>query len=59
MSFQVDVNADRGTDKSTDSAQFGATLQVGENGKIAVAHIAHPTKDMDTPAYAKKSLDKG
>ncbi len=59
LSFQVDVNADRGTDKSTDSAQFGATLQVGENGKIAVAHIAHPTKDMDLPDYKTASMADG
>ena len=56
LSFQVDVNADHGTEKSTDSAQFGATLQVGENGKIAVAHIAHPTKDKNLPDYKTASM---
>ena len=51
MSFQIDAIGDRGSanDKDLDSAQFGASLQIGENGTIGFGYIKHPTKDMDEP----------
>ena len=49
MSFQIDAIGDRGSanDKDLDSAQFGASLQIGENGTIGFGYIKHPdAKDM-------------
>ncbi len=51
FSFQVDAQGDSGgkQDKDVDSAQFGATLQLGENAKVGMAYVDRATKGMDTP----------
>ena len=52
LSFQIDAQANKTggmskkdsnkkEDKNIDSSQIGATLQIGENGKVAFAHINH------------------
>ena len=54
FSFQADAQGDRSnTDKDVDSAQLGATLQLGENAKIGMAYIDRDTKGMDNPAAKK------
>ncbi len=55
FSFQVDVQGDQGgaQDKDVDSAQFGATLQLGDNAKIGVAYVDRATMGKDTPIRAK------
>ena len=56
FSFQVDVQGDRSkTDKDVNSAQFGATLQLGDNAKIGVAYVDRATKGADTPVYERKA----
>ena len=46
-SFQVDAVGDAAAgDKDLDSAQFGATLNIGDNGKVGIAYIDHPVKGM-------------
>ncbi len=56
FSFQVDAQGDRSsTDKDVDSAQFGATLQLGENGKIGMAYIDRATVGADNPVAEKKA----
>ena len=44
-SFQIDVIGDKGSakDQDADSAQFGASLAIGENGKIGFGYIDHAT----------------
>ncbi len=64
FSFQVDAQGDSGgaQDKDVDSAQFGATLQLGENGKIGMAYVDRATTGADTPtrkANAKVTVDAG
>ena len=51
FSFQVDAQGDRSgaQDKDVDSAQFGATMQLGESGKIGMAYVDRATKGKDTP----------
>ncbi|MDE0308611.1 MAG: porin [Acidiferrobacterales bacterium] len=52
-SFQLDAIADSSkTSKDLDSSQFGATLKIGDNGKIGFAYINHPTTGAPTPGYA-------
>ena len=55
FSFQVDAQGDRSgaQDKDVDSAQFGATLQLGESGKVGVAYIDRATKGKDNPVAKK------
>ncbi len=55
FSFQVDAQGDRSgaQDKDVDSAQFGATMQLGENAKVGMAYVDRATKGKDTP-LAKK-----
>ena len=51
-SFQVDAIADSGMKgKDADSAQFGATVRIGENAKVGFGYISHATMDADTPVY--------
>ena len=50
FSFQVDAQGDRSaSDDDVDSAQFGATMQIGENAKIGVAYVDRATKGADNP----------
>ncbi len=59
-SFQVDAIADSGMKgKDADSAQFGATVRIGDNAKVGFGYISHATMDMDTPVYAKKAAISG
>ena len=55
FSFQVDAQGDQSgaQDKDVDSAAFGATMQLGESGKIGMAYVDRATKGKDTP-LAKK-----
>ena len=54
FSFQVDAQGDRSsTDKDVNSAQLGATLQLGENAKIGMAYVDRATKGKDNPAAKK------
>ena len=55
FSFQVDAQGDRSgaQDKDVDSAQLGATLQLGESGKVGVAYVDRATKGMDNPVAKK------
>ncbi len=57
FSFQVDAQGDSGgaQDKDIDSAQFGATLQLGENAKIGMAYVDRATTGADTPDREKKA----
>ena len=51
-SFQVDAIADSGKEgKDADSAQFGATVRIGDNAKVGFGYISHATMDADTPVY--------
>ena len=61
FSFQVDAQGDRSgaQDKDVDSAQFGATLQLGESGKVGVAYIDRATKGKDTPTRKANAKVKG
>ncbi len=51
FSFQVDAQGDQSgaQDKDVDSAQFGATMQIGESAKIGMAYVDRATKGKDTP----------
>ena len=51
-SFQVDAIADSGMKgKDADSAQFGATVRIGDNAKVGFGYISYATMDADTPVY--------
>ncbi len=59
-SFQVDAIADSGMKgKDADSAQFGATVRIGDNAKVGFGYISHATMDADTPVYAKAAAISG
>ena len=51
FSFQVDAQGDQSgaQDKDVDSAAFGATMQLGESGKVGVAYVDRATKGADNP----------
>ncbi len=55
FSFQVDAQGDRSgaQDKDVDSAQFGATMQLGESGKVGIGYIDRATKGKDNPTAKK------
>ena len=60
FSFQVDAQGDRSAqDKDVNAAQFGATMQLGESGKIGVAYIDRATKGKDTPTRKANAKVEG
>ena len=59
-SFQVDAIADSGMKgKDADSAQFGATVRIGDNAKVGFGYISHATMDADTPVYVREKAISG
>ena len=56
LSVQLDANGNGSdTEKDIDSSQLGATLKIGETGKIAMAYIDRATLDLDNPIAAKSA----
>ena len=56
VSFQIDAQGDQGmADKDIDSAGFGATVKIGDSGKIALGYTDYATMGKDTPKYAVPS----
>ena len=56
VSFQIDAQGGQGmADKDIDSAGFGATVKIGDSGKIALGYTDYATMGKDTPKYAVPS----
>ncbi len=54
FSFQVDAQGDRSAhDKDVNAAQFGATMQIGDNAKVGIGYVDRATKGADNPVAKK------